>query len=136
MDYKNMGDLICNMRKEKNMTQRELADKLNVTDKAVSKWERGISCPDVNTIPKLADLFSISSDELLRFQRNDRIAQEPLPSDGKNINQIITLVFKAVGLAMGIATLVLSIMGDLESTTAIMMLSLGLTCTGIAQLRG
>lgn len=43
MEYENMGDLICNMRKEKNMTQRELADKLNVTDKAVSKWERGVS---------------------------------------------------------------------------------------------
>lgn len=136
MDYKNMGDLICNMRKEKNMTQRELADKLNVTDKAVSKWERGISCPDVNTIPKLADLLSISSDELLRFQRNGTIAQElPLPG-GKSVNQIITLVLKAVGLAMGVATLVLSIMGDLESATAITMLSLGLTCTGIAQLRG
>lgn len=42
MEYENMGELICNMRKEKNMTQRELADKLNVTDKAVSKWERDL----------------------------------------------------------------------------------------------
>lgn len=42
-----MGSTISNLRKEKNMTQAELANKLNVTDKAVSKWERGISYPDI-----------------------------------------------------------------------------------------
>lgn len=43
MDNRNMGDFILKMRKENKMTQRELAQKLNITDKAVSKWERGDS---------------------------------------------------------------------------------------------
>lgn len=47
MNRINMGSTISNLRKEKNMTQAELANKLNVTDKAVSKWERGISYPDI-----------------------------------------------------------------------------------------
>ena len=43
MDNRNMGDFIFKLRKENKMTQRELAQKLNITDKAVSKWERGVS---------------------------------------------------------------------------------------------
>ena len=66
MDYNHMGDLISSVRKSKNMTQKELADLLHVTDKAVSKWERGISCPDIGTLPALADILGISTDELLR----------------------------------------------------------------------
>ena len=60
MEYTHMGDLISDARKAKNMTQRELAESLNITDKAVSKWERGASCPDINTIPKLADILGVS----------------------------------------------------------------------------
>lgn len=43
MDSEKMGKYIVKLRKQKNMTQKELADKINVTDKAVSKWERGVS---------------------------------------------------------------------------------------------
>lgn len=135
MEYTNMGDLICEARKLKNMTQKELADMLNITDKAVSKWERGMSCPDINTIPKLADILGVSADELLRFQRRDRTAGSLNLTVWQKANPIISLIFKAVGIAMGIATLVLSIMGSMESKTAITMLAIGLTCNGIAQLR-
>ena len=47
---KSIGETIANLRKQKGMTQSELAEKMNVTDKAVSKWERDLSCPDINTI--------------------------------------------------------------------------------------
>lgn len=135
MEYTNMGDLISDTRKAKNMTQKDLADKLNITDKAVSKWERGISCPDINTIPKLADILGISSDALLRSQKQSVSTKTCNTPDAQSINQIISLVLKAVGLAMGVATLVLSMLGNLESATATTLLSLGLTCIGIAQLR-
>ena len=46
MDSEKMGKYIAKLRKQKNMTQKELADKINVTDKAVSKWERGKGIPD------------------------------------------------------------------------------------------
>ena len=54
MNYEKIGEFISSKRKEKNMTQSDLAKKLGVTDKAVSKWERGLGCPDVSLgIPML-----------------------------------------------------------------------------------
>lgn len=59
------GMMISSLRKERGMTQLELAEKMGVTDKAVSKWERDLSFPDINSIPKLAEIFEISVDELM-----------------------------------------------------------------------
>ena len=50
LNTENVGTLISRLRKEKGMTQQELADKLQLTDKAVSKWERGLACPDISII--------------------------------------------------------------------------------------
>ena len=66
MEKQTLGNKIAQLRKEKNMTQLELAAMLNITDKAVSKWERDISCPDINTFPKLAEILGVSVDELLQ----------------------------------------------------------------------
>ena len=68
MSNKTLGEMISSLRKEKNMTQNDLAEKMNVTDKAVSKWERNLSCPDVNSIPKLAEILGVSVEELLNAQ--------------------------------------------------------------------
>ena len=66
MEKQTLGQKIAELRKAKNMTQLELANQLNITDKAVSKWERDISCPDINTFPKLAEVLEVSVDELLQ----------------------------------------------------------------------
>jgi transcriptional regulator with XRE-family HTH domain len=63
MDYEKIGIFILNLRKEKNMTQQELADKLHVTDKAVSKWETGRGMPDIATIKNLGKLFNVTEKE-------------------------------------------------------------------------
>ena len=55
MDAKKFGTFIASLRKENNMTQADLAKKLQVTDKAISKWERGLGFPDINSIEPLAD---------------------------------------------------------------------------------
>ena len=60
------GSRISALRKEKGMTQSALAEKMGVTDKAVSKWERDLSFPDVGSLPKLAQIFELSVDELLQ----------------------------------------------------------------------
>lgn len=65
MDYKKIGELICQLRKEKGLTQLQLAEKLHVSDKAVSKWERGIGCPDVSILNALANELNINVDKLL-----------------------------------------------------------------------
>ena len=57
---------IGKLRREAGITQLELAERLNYSDKAVSKWERGESVPDVITLKQVADLFSVSVDYLLR----------------------------------------------------------------------
>ena len=69
MDAKIFGAFIAKCRKEKNMTQADLAIKLNVTDKAVSRWERGIGFPDINTIEPLASALEISVLELMKCER-------------------------------------------------------------------
>lgn len=65
MDYKRSGEIIAEARKEKGYTQKEVAGKLNVSDKAVSKWERGAGCPDVRILSNLADVLEIDAKVLL-----------------------------------------------------------------------
>ena len=64
MNQENIGKFIAKCRKEKNMTQQELADKIGVTDRAVSHWENGRRLPDYSLIKKLCDILSISINEL------------------------------------------------------------------------
>ena len=65
MANKSMGEIVSTLRKEKGMIQKQLADILNITDKAVSKWERDIARPDTQIIPKLAEILGVSVEELM-----------------------------------------------------------------------
>ena len=60
MDNQKLGIFITELRKEKGLTQAQLAQKLNVTDKAVSKWERGVGFPDIKLLEPLADVLDLS----------------------------------------------------------------------------
>lgn len=66
MNYDKIGLFIAKKRKEKNLTQKDLALKLSVTDKAVSKWERGLGCPDVSILELLANILDVSILEILK----------------------------------------------------------------------
>ena len=65
MDYTKTGRLIRMLRREKGLTQLQLAQKLHVSDKAVSKWERGLACPDLLFLDELADALHFSFEALL-----------------------------------------------------------------------
>lgn len=65
MDQIKIGRFIADCRKNKKLTQAQLAEKLGITDKAISKWERGISMPDTSIMLPLCDILSISVNELL-----------------------------------------------------------------------
>ena len=65
MDATKIGELICTLRKEKGLTQLQLAERLNVSDKAVSKWERGLGCPDVSLLARLSQVFAVDLEKLL-----------------------------------------------------------------------
>lgn len=69
MDQEKIGKFILELRKEKNMTQRELANKLGVTDRAISKWENGRGMPDLSLIKSLCDELGITVNELLNGER-------------------------------------------------------------------
>lgn len=71
MDAKTIGEQIAKLRKERAMTQTQLADRLYVTEKAVSKWECGNGIPDLDNIGKLAEIFDISIDELLTAKEKE-----------------------------------------------------------------
>ena len=65
MDLNKVGKFIANIRKEKALTQSELGDLVGVTDKTVSKWERGINAPDIAILTKLSNCLGVSVTELL-----------------------------------------------------------------------
>lgn len=69
MEKEKLGAFVCELRKEKQMTQKEMAEKLGITDKAISKWERGLSYPDISMLEPIAELFDVSVMELLQGQR-------------------------------------------------------------------
>lgn len=64
-----MGNFISEMRRSQNLTQKELAAKLEITDKAISKWERGISCPDISLLIPLARILGVTTSELLNGEK-------------------------------------------------------------------
>ncbi|MCM1363374.1 MAG: helix-turn-helix domain-containing protein [Faecalibacterium sp.] len=69
MSKKSIGQFIAALRKANGMTQKQLGEKLNVSDKAISRWERDECAPDLSLIPVIAEIFSVTSDEILRGER-------------------------------------------------------------------
>ena len=126
MKKKTLGMMIASLRKEHGMTQLELAEKMSVTDKAVSKWERDLSCPDVNTIPKLTEVFGISVDELMQ------IKTEVQSETKKDIMPMVHMIMKAVALGMDVGVVVLSFLQELDVNSGMGMLGIGLACLAIA----
>ncbi|HIT71158.1 MAG TPA: helix-turn-helix transcriptional regulator [Candidatus Scatovivens faecipullorum] len=126
MSNKTIGEVISSLRKEKNMTQNDLAEKMNVTDKAVSKWERNLSCPDVNSIPKLAEILDTTVEELINTQSK---------KENKKIDEIVNIVLIGIGLAMGICIIVTSVLKQIDINNAMTMLGLGVSCLSIYLLK-
>lgn len=65
MDNRKIGSLLYDLRKEQGLTQKQLAEKLHITDKTVSKWERGAGCPDIAMLQLLSDVFGVDVEKIL-----------------------------------------------------------------------
>lgn len=111
------------------MTQLDLAQKMGVTDKAVSKWERNLSFPDVASLPLLADTLGVSVDELLE-------AKASVHKEGnlQKAGELAELVLKAVALAMGIGVTALTIMDESDPRITMCLLGIGIACLALVQL--
>lgn len=85
-----IGNRIAKFRKEKNMTQEELANLLGVSSQAVSKWENDASCPDIALLPQLCEVLGITADELLTGKNNE-VRMLP-PEQQKPFDQLVMRV--------------------------------------------
>lgn len=126
---KTFGAMIAQLRKDNNMTQAELAEKMGVTDKAVSKWERDLSFPDVSSIPKLAEIFGVSVDTLMQVKSSTNVK-----TSGGKTSQLIELIFNCVALAMGVAVTALLVMDQIDTRSAVAILGIGLASLALAKL--
>ncbi len=129
MRKQTFGAMVAALRKEKGMTQLELAEQMGVTDKAVSKWERDLSLPDVSALPRLAEIFEISVDELMRGKAGTQARDT-----GERAGALIDVILKGVAVAMGVAVAVLSFLEQIDAKSALGMLGIGLACLAISQL--
>jgi len=94
MDANKFGSFVAVRRKELKMTQKDLATRIQVTDKAVSKWERGLGFPDINTIEPLADALNVSIIELMKSEREmenvlkvETVVEDVLDMAGKEVHK-------------------------------------------------
>lgn len=132
MKQQTFGATVAALRKERGMTQLDLAEQMGVTDKAVSKWERDLSFPDTASLPKLAETLGVTVDELMLGKPAGPAAEaSPTPSEAA---RLVPLILQGVALAMGVAVTVLSALHQLEAESAFPMLGLGLACLAAAQL--
>lgn len=91
MDCRKVGELIFNLRKEKNMTQKQLADIMNISDKTISKWERGLGCPDVSLLGELSEILGVNIEGILSGELDIN------GSNGGNMKQIKFFVCPSCG---------------------------------------
>ena len=82
MDCMKVGNLILKLRKERNYTQKQVAQMLNLSDKTISKWERGLGCPDVSILPELSHLFGVNVEKILQGDLSPNI------TDGGNMKKV------------------------------------------------
>lgn len=95
VELKKFGTYLCQLRKAKNLTQSELADKLNVTRQSVSKWELGDSFPDISLLTKISEIFGVSVDTLISAGEPESqldALTEAFANHGINIKPIADLV--------------------------------------------
>ena len=128
MEKQTLGQKIAELRKAKNMTQLELANRLNITDKAVSKWERDISCPDINTFPKLAEILGVSVDELLQASTSSK-------EENNGSKLTVDLVLKAIPLALSIGVTVLTAIDQIYWEDAVSLLGLAVLALAVRNFR-
>ena len=118
MDIIKISKFIADCRKKKNLTQEQLAEKLNITDRAVSKWERGLSLPDADKMLDLCNILDINVNELLNGEKIDmkdyekkneelllELAKQEELKNKRLISNMLVLIVSACLFYIGIVTL-------------------------------
>ena len=98
MDNRKVGELIYKLRKEKGLTQKQLADQMNISDRTISKWERGYGCPDVTLLPSLSTLLGVNIENILDGELS---SNEFVGGNMKKSNYFVCPSCTTIGLATG-----------------------------------
>ena len=155
MNQEKIGRFIAELRKEKNMTQQELADKLNITDRAISHWENGRSMPDAGVILELCKILNINVNELLSAKKikeekyNERAEvsllemRREIETQNKRIltlNKIIInlaiIIFVVIGLAATFIEMSMLIRNIIFAVDLFMLILIGFFTLNILQKTG
>ena len=116
MDQIKIGKFIAECRKNANLTQLQLSEKLGITDKAISKWERGISMPDTSIMLELCDILGISVNELLsgekiQMENNDQKNEQLLLEMAKELEKKSKTIWNAMWAIMTVS--IIGLLGGL-----------------------
>lgn len=110
MNNEKIGQFIVALRKEKKLTQKDLAEKLHITDKAVSKWERNLSYPDITLLPLLAEVLGVTTGELLNGEKNSNVDTETTVDNAlnyaeKTVNKKIVSMQNIIAISFSVVLL-------------------------------
>lgn len=117
MDIKNnLAKNITNLRVLNNMTQLELAEKLNYSDKTISKWERAESSPDISVLVQMAELFGVTLDYLVKTENIDEAVVEHKTVEVKYNRRVISYISESVGWIVAICAFIITTLIIKENT--------------------
>ena len=124
----NIAKNITELRILNNMTQMELGEKLNYSDKTISKWERGESTPDISTLSEIADLFGVSLDFLVKSKNIEENATPKVRNEGKYNRRVISYISESVAWIVAIFAFIITMQnyfakGFLQSLKIIFLVS-------------
>lgn len=135
MDMIKTGDFLRSLRKAKGLTQEDVATRLMLSPKTISRWESGLGLPDISIITDVATLYDVTVDEILKGQRNSKnLKEETEKSNDKKVNNILTNkitskfnIYFYVAIGILIAFLVTEVILGLlvNSIVAIVLMALG-----------
>lgn len=123
MDQRKIGKFIAEQRKSKNLTQMQLAEKLGITDKAISKWERGIAMPDTAIMLELSEILGISVNELLNgekinMENNNEKNEQLLLQMAKEIEEKNKTIWITMWVIMSVS--IIALLGGLALVALLM----------------
>ena len=147
MDLVKTGAFLKELRKEKNITQEELAEKMGVARRTVSRWETGANMPDIDVLIDISDFYGVGLREILDGERKEKQMDKEMKetvlkvaeyeNEGKKRTSIVVIVYLALGIISLLANLVMKFMempdtfltGFLDGitvTTALVAMALGI----------
>ena len=112
----NIAKNITELRILNNMTQMELGEKLNYSDKTISKWERGESTPDISTLSEIADLFGVSLDFLVKSKNIEENATPKVRKEGKYNRRVISYISESVAWIVAIFAFIITTLITKQTT--------------------